>query len=342
MSVIDTNKLSHLLAEYAGITEEETSRFLESFASVVSKHVKSGEDVEVQGLGKFIVIDTKQTEMRRVALMLAESMKDEVNSPFSFFEPYIISKGNIVETKSVVDEIDLEKKAEDPVVVIEESSDKLEPSDIIDTTEPVAEDSADNQDELLVYSDKSNIITEEDNKISEKDSIQDYIEENNASTGSINHKQYFWVTVCIILSLLIIGIILLFLLGTKNNESEVDGFDSLSNEETLVVDSICESIDTLEQAVDIPKILTDSIGTPMKVTLQQGERLTLIALRYFGSKDFWPYVYEVNKDRLSSPSNVPAGAVLHLPNPSYYGIDALSVESIEKAKEFGREILNNK
>lgn len=342
MSVIDTNKLSHLLAEYAGITEEETSRFLESFASVVSKHVKSGEDVEIQGLGKFIVIDTKQAEMRRVALMLAESMKDEVNSPFSFFEPYIISKGNIVETKSDFEEANLEEKAEEPVVVIEESSDNSDPLDIIETLDTPTEDTVSSKEVIEINSEECDDITTEDNEISNGGDIEDKTFDKRESIGKKNKIKYLWSTVWIVISLIIIGIILLFLLGTKNNESEVDGFDSLSNEETLVVDSICESIDTLEQAVDIPKILTDSIGTPMKVTLQQGERLTLIALRYFGSKDFWPYVYEVNKDRLSSPSNVPAGAVLHLPNPSYYGIDALSVESIEKAKEFGREILNNK
>ena len=342
MSVIDTNKLSLLLAEYAGITEEETSRFLESFASVVSKHVKSGEDVEIQGLGKFIVIDTKQAEMRRVALMLAESMKDEVNSPFSFFEPYIISKGNIVETKSDFEEANLEEKAEEPVVVIEESSDNSDPLDIIETLETPTEDTVSSKEVIEINSEECDDITTEDNEISNGGDIEDKTFDKRESIGKKNKIKYLLNTVWIVISLIIIGIILWFILGTKNNESEVDGFDSLSNEETLVVDSICESIDTLEQVVDIPKILADSIGAPKKVTLQQGERLTLIALRYFGSKDFWPYVYEVNKDRLSSPSSVPAGAVLHLPNPSYYGIDALSVESIEKAKEFGREILNNK
>ena len=188
MSVIDTNKLSHLLAEYAGITEEETSRFLESFASVVSKHVKSGEDVEVQGLGKFIVIDTKQAEMRRVALMLAESMKDEVNSPFSFFEPYIISKGNIVETKSDFEEANLEEKAEEPVVVIEESSDNSDPLDIIETLETPTEDTVRSEEVIEIYSEKCD-ITVEDNEISDGIDIEDKTFDKRESISKNNKKK---------------------------------------------------------------------------------------------------------------------------------------------------------
>ena len=43
MSNIDTNQLSALLADNAGITEEEASLFLKSLAGVVADHVSRGE-----------------------------------------------------------------------------------------------------------------------------------------------------------------------------------------------------------------------------------------------------------------------------------------------------------
>ena len=95
MSNIDTNQLSAVLAENAGITEEEASRFLKSLAGVIADHVSRGEEVVVQGLGKFAVIDTQQSEMRRVAFIPSDALKNEVNSPFSFFEPYVIAKGDV-------------------------------------------------------------------------------------------------------------------------------------------------------------------------------------------------------------------------------------------------------
>ena len=128
MSVVKTEKLSLILSQYAGISEEEASRFLSVFASVISAHVRNGEDVEVQGLGRFIVIDTKQSEMRRVALILSEIMRDEVNSPFSFFEPYVINKGKVIPSDELSNE-----DASSSIVVMEEDS--IQDSDSVNTSE---------------------------------------------------------------------------------------------------------------------------------------------------------------------------------------------------------------
>lgn len=74
--------------------------------------------------------------------------------------------------------------------------------------------------------------------------------------------------------------------------------------------------------------------------LQQGERLTLIALKYYGDKCFWPYIYEVNTDKIKSPSLVSEGMVLRLPDASYFGIDASNPKSVAKAKAKAAALLN--
>lgn len=80
-------------------------------------------------------------------------------------------------------------------------------------------------------------------------------------------------------------------------------------------------------------------GKEVKVTLQAGGRLTLIALEHFGDKAFWPYVFDVNTDKLKAPNLVQSGMSLYLPDPAYYDIDAKNPESVRKAKNRAAQLL---
>ena len=78
--------------------------------------------------------------------------------------------------------------------------------------------------------------------------------------------------------------------------------------------------------------LKNADGSDAIHVLKAGERLTLVALEHYGDKSFWPYVYEVNRDKIKSPGLVTVGMKLYLPDPAYFGIDANNPESIRKAK----------
>lgn len=80
-------------------------------------------------------------------------------------------------------------------------------------------------------------------------------------------------------------------------------------------------------------------GQPVMVTLNPGERLTIISLNQFGDKAFWPYIFEVNSDRLKAPNLVQAGMKLYLPDPTFYDIDANNDASLRKAKNKGAQLL---
>lgn len=49
------------------------------------------------------------------------------------------------------------------------------------------------------------------------------------------------------------------------------------------------------------------------ITIQPGDHLRNIALREYGDKSFWVYIYEANKSRLSDPDNVQAGTKILIP-----------------------------
>ncbi len=76
-----------------------------------------------------------------------------------------------------------------------------------------------------------------------------------------------------------------------------------------------------------------------QVRIKHGDRLTVIALEYYGNKLFWVYIYQHNKAVIKDPNNVPIGTVIEIPAPESYGIDAKSRESREKAAALQTEIL---
>jgi nucleoid DNA-binding protein len=76
-----------------------------------------------------------------------------------------------------------------------------------------------------------------------------------------------------------------------------------------------------------------------RITMPAGKRLTLLALKYYGNKIFWVYIYDFNKARIGpNPDIVPAGMELLIPAKEVYGIDANDVASCEKARLLQAEI----
>ena len=80
---------------------------------------------------------------------------------------------------------------------------------------------------------------------------------------------------------------------------------------------------------------------PTSVTTARGDRLNLLALKYYGDKVYWVYIYAANSTKLQNPDVLPLNLTLTIPSPREYGID-LSRLSLRKAYALQRDILNNK
>jgi nucleoid DNA-binding protein/nucleoid-associated protein YgaU len=71
-----------------------------------------------------------------------------------------------------------------------------------------------------------------------------------------------------------------------------------------------------------------------KVSMDPGSRLTLLALKYYGNKIFWVYIYDFNKTKIgSNPDHIPTGMEILIPAKQVYGIDANNAASCEKARQ---------
>lgn len=106
---------------------------------------------------------------------------------------------------------------------------------------------------------------------------------------------------------------------------------TVSLEDEIVDEGPMASDDMLEM---------DKDGNPIIYDVSEGEWLASIALKLYGHKPFWGYIYEVNRDLLKSPDDIKAGMQLYLPNKDYFGIDTASVQSIQQAAIHAATLLN--
>ena len=99
-----------------------------------------------------------------------------------------------------------------------------------------------------------------------------------------------------------------------------------------------------ETTVENPVVEPEAVSPKViaRVKIEPGSRLTLISLKYYGSKLFWVYLYEYNRAVITDPNNVPIGTVIEVPAPEMYGIDRRDRSSIEKAAARQTEILSGK
>ena len=313
---IETNRLSSLLAENACISEEEASLFLESFSSVVGQALRKGEEVEVLGLGKFVVIDTQQSQMRRVALMLSDVMKNEINSPFAFFEPCVIADGKI-----------------------EKSNENVE-NDFPEDTESQEPDSAETEvtsTETEVTSTETEVPPAEMEVPPAADESFSRKEEEDRHDSFV--RRYLTNLATVLLKVIVpLAIVFLFISLCNKQTAEPDTSVLQATSDTL-------SSDTTKMEVAEPDsfpsqgIMLDCLGNPVTVKPLEGDMLTTIAQQHLGNKAFWPYLFWVNRDVLSSPSALITDQILKLPDTEYFSIDANDQESIDKANDFGIKLI---
>ena len=83
----------------------------------------------------------------------------------------------------------------------------------------------------------------------------------------------------------------------------------LVSEEITVAQPVQE-----EQTMVLPEdVVYEITGTITTLTLEPGQTLVKLALKYYGSKNFWPYIVQHNPDVIKDADRVPKGATIKIP-----------------------------
>jgi nucleoid DNA-binding protein len=75
-----------------------------------------------------------------------------------------------------------------------------------------------------------------------------------------------------------------------------------------------------------------------KITIRNGQTLTMLALQEYGNKCFWIYIYEENKEIIKNPNSISAGTIIVIPPAEKYGINKNDIASINKANEKANQL----
>ena len=67
--------------------------------------------------------------------------------------------------------------------------------------------------------------------------------------------------------------------------------------------------------------------------ITEGSRLAWISRKYYGHPDYWPYLYDANRDRIDNPSNVPVGTQIRVPKLTKAQRDMTSSEYLRLKEE---------
>ena len=374
--------LAGLLAEYTGKDKNSSERFLREFIAVVSEGGYTDKLVKVKGLGTFKIIPVEKRESIHVntgerfvipehykfSFLPDKELRELVNKPFSFFETtelrenvdftdmdVVLDEPNIKETEdeSIEEMIPEEKHLpeEEPVVFSEEGSAVPPEEDpvVFSEEEPAGQPEDEGMDTLEP-------VVDERSDSSGPDSPSEEVETGpDAERKKPRTKRIAVVSMFVFLLMLFnIG---LYLNRTYFFEKEKEPLriDTVFPKgETVAPDAVPDttivfanedSSQTVgETTVENPEVESEAVSPKViaRVKIEPGSRLTLISLKYYGSKLFWVYLYEYNRAVITDPNNVPIGTVIEVPAPEMYGIDRRDRSSIEKAAARQTEILSGK
>ena len=248
----------------------------------------------------------------------AVAQAPEVPEPVVTEEPMV---SPVVEEPMPVEEVSESVAEEAPV----EESVVEEP----EVTEPVVE-----EETPVVAEEKVEPIAEE---VSEDVAVpQEKVEEKPEiivpEVSRSENKTTFKVLIGVIVVLLVIILFGLYWIFFRQDNASSTSVPSVPvKEETTVVqveeqqevkeDTLLVTKDTLAtqpEAVEQTFVLSEDVayeitGTITTLTLEPGQTLVKLALKYYGSKNFWPYIVQHNPDVIKDADMVPKGATIKIP-----------------------------
>jgi nucleoid-associated protein YgaU len=173
-------------------------------------------------------------------------------------------------------------------------------------------------------------IPMEDPKLEEK--VEEKQEVIGPKVAHSESKTTFKVLIGIIIVLLVIILFGFYWIFFRNNDNVDSPWipSELVEDEFVIIkevqpalkkDTLLISKDTMivqPEVVEQTAVLSENVvyeitGTITTLTLEPGQTLVKLALKYYGSKNFWPYIVEHNPDVIKDADRVPKGATIKIP-----------------------------
>ena len=333
------SELRRALAQRANISEKDANAFLTAFNAQLLEALKTEKQVKINGLGTFklqAVAPRKSVDVttgneitiegyNKVSFVPEAGVKElvekvEAGEAVEALDP--IQKlgaqaDEIVDILGDLGELPKEEKAEEPV---EEAAPVEEPV----IAEVPAEEPK--EEEPLIVSEKP-----------------------------AKKKNYFLrallISFIILLILCVVGYFFLRkqvcewfdILKEKVEKIELfnkcsapsEEVESAAAEDELVLEVPEEAAEQVAESeapkAEVQKAKYEELLLTEEIT--EGSRLAWISRKYYGHPDYWPYLYDANRDRIDDPSNVPVGTQIRVPKLTKVQRDMTSSEYLRLKEE---------
>lgn len=80
---------------------------------------------------------------------------------------------------------------------------------------------------------------------------------------------------------------------------------------------------------------TKAIVAPQHIVVPKNKTLRMIALEHLGNKEFWIYIYILNRTKIKNPNLIAPGITLRIPTNIDFDINPRDEASVRKAKNLG-------
>lgn len=317
---INQSQLAELLAQSGGFSKTAAEQFVKSFFDIITERVLQEGLVKVKGFGTFKLSQMENRESvnvntgeritieghQKITFIPDAELKDSVNSPFSAFETVMLSEEQAGELA----------RMDTPV------------------EETVQEDGADESDERIP-SELETAPAAAVGEQAETESQEKTVAAATAGKGSCRAMRFVLkVIVWILAAILLLGVLAYLLwplfadrladsvdiskpaaelvetekVETVKTEPEIPVQESSSRKDTVALASASKTDNSkvfvlLESDLnrDLSEYsLADTLnyrtdGVMAVHVMEQGETLTKLALKYYGTKKLWPYIAKCNK-----------------------------------------------
>lgn len=355
---ISIDLLRDALSEATQVSVGQVATWLRAIPQLWRTLSEEGKQVVWIGLGSFTPI-LEDRELVGYRFLPAESLCASLNKPFSMFVPVELAASISTADLELHEQVQLETLAEtEPITIlfarqkphVEElpsSAPAPEESDVVvDTSESVATFQVEVVPTPVPPSSK-------ETPVDESPSIDIPEEVPSGEEQDTRPRPLVWVLVALgIVATTVLFVYLLSMQPALELKPKAPAVEK-QVEHKAVHPAHIEALqapvvaDTLQPAEPLtaptPTVETSASASSSaevieRVRLRPGDRLSRLALKKYGHKAFWVYIYEENRAQLKNPDNIPVGAVITLPAASKYQINASDTNSVNKALVLQRSL----
>ena len=356
---ISIDLLRDALSEATQVSVGQVATWLRAIPQLWRTLSEEGNQVVWIGLGSFTPI-LEDRELVGYRFLPAESLCASLNKPFSMFVPVELAASTSTADLELHEQVQLAELAEmKPITIffarqqphIEELPiSASEESDVVAAT---SESVATSQVEVVPTPAPP---SSEETPVDESPSIDIPEEVPSPEVPSVEEQDtrprpLVWVLVALgIVATTVLFVYLLSIQPTLELKPKTPAVEKQVEHKAMhpahieapqapvVADTLQPAEPSTAPTVGSSASASSSAEVIERVRLRPGDRLSRLALKKYGHKAFWVYIYEENRAQLKNPDNIPVGAVITLPAASKYQINASDTNSVNKALVLQRSL----